>query len=76
MAAVLKPITLTQTLKLDSPLMEQALHVGCGLWSVFQLSLVFSALCLRCPWLRVNPLASAWLSSPAQDSPIQKYDNR
>jgi hypothetical protein len=38
MAAVLKPITLTQTLKLDFPLMEQALHVGCGLWAVFQLS--------------------------------------
>jgi len=35
MAAVLKPITLTQTLMLDSPLMEQALHVGCELWAVF-----------------------------------------
>jgi hypothetical protein len=31
---VLKPIPLTETLMLDSPLMEQACHVGCVLHSL------------------------------------------
>lgn len=40
MAAVLKPIPLTQTLMLDSPLMEQTGHVGSAL-----VALSFSLLC-------------------------------